>query len=204
VETVISRVGESGPRPEPLPSNDPLFASLSVVESVEVHCAPEHAYDLVSDVTRIGELSPECVRAEWVSETTFEGTNRIAWDGGEYVWVRPCTVTAAERPHLWRYVVGDRYDATPATEWTFAFADLGGGRCRVEQAFRHLPDGLSGLRSQADADPANAAAVVAARTAALRDGMRVTLDAVRNTLEGSPRPGTSPRSQSAGRPGCPA
>lgn len=187
VGTVVSRVGESGPRPAPSPANDALFASLVLVESVEVRCAPEDAYDLVSDVTRIGELSPECVRAEWVSETRFEGTNRIAYGDDEYLWVRPCTVTAADRPRLWRYVVGDKYDATPATEWTFAFADLGGGRCRVEQTFRHLPDGLSGLRTQADADPANAAALVAARTAALRDGMRVTLAALRTLLEGRPQ-----------------
>lgn len=55
----------------------------------------------------------------------------------------------------------------------------------MTQTFTHLPGGLSGLRLQADADPANAAAVVAARRDVLRDGMRATLAALRRTLQSS-------------------
>jgi hypothetical protein len=183
VATVTSRVGESGPRPAPLAANDPLFADLTLTESVEVAAPAAAAYALFSDVTRIGELSPECVEARWVAPGTFEGTNRVAFGDDAYVWVRPCTVVADEPGRRWAYVVGDRYDATPATRWDFAFDDLGGGRCRVTQTFTHLPDGLSGLRGQADADPASAAALVAARTAALREGMRATLAAARALLQ---------------------
>ncbi|HEV2888794.1 MAG TPA: SRPBCC family protein [Frankiaceae bacterium] len=182
--TVVSRVGESGPRPEPLAANDPLFAALTLTESAEVDAPAEAAYALVADVTRIGELSPECVKAEWVGEGVFEGTNRVAYGDDEYLWVRPCTVVADEPGRRWAYVVGDRFDGTPATRWEYAFEDVGGGRTRVTQTFTHLPDGLSGLRSQADADPANAA-VVAARTEALRDGMRATLAAMRAVLQSS-------------------
>ena len=181
--TVTSRVGESGPRPAPLAANDPLFAALSITETVEVDAPASDAYALVTDVTRIGELSPECVEARWVAPGTFEGTNRIAYGDDAYVWIRPCTVVADEPGRRWGYVVGDKYDATPSTRWDFAFEDLGDGRCRVTQTFTHLPDGLSGLRGQADADPANAAALVEARTGVLRDGMRATLARLREVLQ---------------------
>lgn len=179
--TAVSRVGESGPRPEPLAANDPLFADLTLTETVEVDAPPEAAYALVTDVARIGELSPECVQAEWVAPGVFEGTNRIAFGDDEYLWVRPCTVVADEPGRRWAYEVGDRFDATPATRWEFGFEALPGGRCRVTQTFTHLPHGLSGVRSQADADPANAD-VVAARARQLREGMRATLDAMRRVL----------------------
>ncbi len=181
--TVVSRVGESGPRPEPLAANDPLFADLTLTEHVEVQATARAAYDLVTDVTRIGELSPECVKAEWVGEGVFEGTNRLAFGDDEYLWVRPCTVVADEPPHHWAYVVGDRYDATPATRWDWRFEQTGAATTRVTQTFTHLRQGLSGLRSQADADPANAAAVVAARTEVLRQGMRETLARLRDALQ---------------------
>lgn len=180
--TVVSRVGESGVRPALVAENDPLFEDLTLTEWVDVACSPEAAYDLVSDVSRIGEFSPECVRAEWVSETTFEGTNRVAYGDDEYLWVRPCTVVVAERPREWSYVVGDKYDGTPATSWSFSFAPLGEG-CRITQTFRHLPRGLSGLRLQADADPSYAAGIVEARGEALREGMRATLSAMARVLE---------------------
>lgn len=184
--SVVSRWGDSGPRPAPHPANDHLFADLTLSESVEAACAAEAAYDLVSDVTRIGELSPECAGAEWLGDGVFEGTNRIAYGDDEYVWIRRCVVTAAERPRRWAYAVGDRWDGSPASEWSYDVADLGGGRCRVTQTFRHVPDGLSGLRTQADADPANAPAVVAARVTALRAGMRETLARLRGALDRQP------------------
>jgi hypothetical protein len=179
---VVSRWGESGPRPVPLAANDPLFAALAIAESAELDCPARAAYDVVSDVTRIGELSPECIGAEWLSPGVFEGTNRVAHGDDAYVWIRRCTVTADEPGRRWSYVVGDRWDASPASEWSYAFEDLGDGRCRVTQQFRHVPDGLSGLRTQADADPANAAAIVAARVESLREGMRATLAALRRAV----------------------
>ncbi|HEX8002532.1 MAG TPA: SRPBCC family protein [Mycobacteriales bacterium] len=183
--TVVSRVGESGPRPDPDPANDPLFDGLALTESVDVTASAEAVYALVTDVTRIGELSPECVRAEWVAEGVFEGTNRIASGDDEYLWVRPCTVVADEPGRHWAYVVGDKYDGTPATRWDWEMADNGDGTTTVTQTFSHLPHGLSGVRSQADADPANAAAVVAARVEVLRDGMRQTLARLREAVQRS-------------------
>src|SRR5687767_8736031 len=113
-----SRWGEHGPRPEPLPTNRELFARFSVSATVDVAASPESAWGLVTDITRIGEFSPECVRAEWLGGAVqpaqgarFEGTNRIELGpADDYVWIRPCTITAFEPPGRFSYVVGDRYD----------------------------------------------------------------------------------------------
>jgi ribosome-associated toxin RatA of RatAB toxin-antitoxin module len=38
--------------------------------TVHINAPPEKVYALVTDVSRMGEWSPECVRAEWVGGAT--------------------------------------------------------------------------------------------------------------------------------------
>ena len=54
--------------------------------------------------------------------------------------------------------------------------------CVVEQQFEHLPDGLSGLRLQAE-QIGDAAALIAWRRTLLRDGMTQTLERIRRVVE---------------------
>ncbi len=49
-----------------------------------IAASPEALYDVVADVTRIGELSPECIKGEWVGKAEgpevgarFKGTNEL-------------------------------------------------------------------------------------------------------------------------------
>src|SRR5258708_2211162 len=60
---------------------------------------PEDVYAIVSDVTRVGELSPVCQSGAWDDPTTvgtegawFTGHNAI----GEFTWDTHCQVIAAE------------------------------------------------------------------------------------------------------------
>jgi hypothetical protein len=158
VKTVVSRWGEHGPRPDPAAANDALFGGVEATASVEVACTPMAAWQLVADIGRIGEFSPECADARWIDGATFpvegarfEGTNRVVNENhdNQYIWIRPCTVIVAQSPEEFAYAVGDRYDGTPAAVWDFRIAATATG-CRVTQHFRHLPHGLSGLRLQAD------------------------------------------------------
>ena len=67
--------------------------------SIEIAASPETVYDLVSDVTRMGEWSPESTGAEWIDGGAgnkgdwFEGHNK----SGDNEWTRACQVAAAER-----------------------------------------------------------------------------------------------------------
>lgn len=67
--------------------------------SIKISATQEKVYDLVSDVTRMGEWSPECARCEWTGEAVgpavgarFKGHNKR----GLMRWSNTPTVTAAD------------------------------------------------------------------------------------------------------------
>jgi uncharacterized protein YndB with AHSA1/START domain len=60
--------------------------SDSASVSIHIDAAPEKVYELVSDLPRMGQWSPECQRCEWVGGASaasvgarFKGHNRIGW-----------------------------------------------------------------------------------------------------------------------------
>ena len=70
--------------------------------SIDVAAPPHVVYDLITDVTRTGEWSPECCRCEWLDGATtaaagarFRGYNRR----GKYRWERTAIVQTAARSH---------------------------------------------------------------------------------------------------------
>lgn len=188
--TEISRWGEHGPRPGPVAKHRNLFGQMTVSESIEVSASPRALWDLITDISRIGEFSPECVDARWLDGAAgpvvgarFEGTNRVVEGGDEGIWIRPCTIVTAEQGCRFGYAVGDRYDGTAASYWDFEIEAIGPQRCRIIQTFRHDPDGLSGTRCWADEEPENAETIVRSRTAGLSVGMRQTLSRMKDRLE---------------------
>lgn len=192
MRTVTSMWGEHGDRPERASVNDSLFGEFRASASVEVACSPLAAWELLTDVGRIGEFSPECTGARWIGGASgpsrgarFEGTNRIVDQANdiEYIWIRPCTVTTAQAPHRFSYTVGDRYDGTPATSWDHIEIEPTAIGCRITQRFQHLPRGLSGIRHIADDDPARARDVVNERIQGLSNGMAQTLQQMKRVLE---------------------
>ena len=176
-----------------------LFEDFTVDVEVQIDAPPVAVWGLITDVARIGDFSPECVHAEWLDGATgpavgarFAGTNRrtlpreftASDESADTIaeWTRPCTVIACEQPLVFAYVVGDRFDESPASEWTFDVVPEGNGS-RLRQRFRHLPEGRTGTRLQADSQPERAAEIVAWRAADLRKGMLETLDRMRLALE---------------------
>ncbi|MEU5880046.1 SRPBCC family protein [Spirillospora sp. NPDC047279] len=101
--------------------------------SVTVHMAasPEAVWALVSDVTRIGEFSPETFEAEWLDGATgpavgvrFRG--HVKRNGKGPIYWTTCTVTACEPGRTFAFAVGPgdtavntwRYDLVPADDGT--------------------------------------------------------------------------------------
>ena len=66
---------------------------------VEIDAAPLTVYELISDITRMGDWSPECYRCEWLNGATaaeegarFRGHNRL----GKVRWHTDAIVTVAD------------------------------------------------------------------------------------------------------------
>jgi uncharacterized protein YndB with AHSA1/START domain len=101
--------------------------------SVEISAAPEVVWQLVADITRMGEWSPECVRAEWEHGSTepevgarFHGYNR----SGTFEWDVPCIVTDCEPGKIFAF--GIPYNAETMNRWRFEFAPSGEGTTLTE------------------------------------------------------------------------
>ena len=159
---------------------------------------PGELWDLVTDVGRIGEWSPECTRAAWLAEpgrpqpgARFTGHNRFP-DGFEYEVT--CVVTEADRPRAFAWVVLDDSGdpARPSSSWRYRIDPLPGGGSRVWQRFTHGP-GASYLRAAAAQAPDRAAEIIAARRDGLRANMTATLRAMKAAAESSHPTGVGPR-----------
>jgi uncharacterized protein YndB with AHSA1/START domain len=88
-----------------------LLKPLTGEVSMHMKAAPEKVWDLVSDVTRIGEFSPETFEAEWTRGSTgpavgatFKG--HVKRNGVGPVYWTPCTVTACVPGEVFEFAVG--------------------------------------------------------------------------------------------------
>lgn len=101
--------------------------------SIEIDAPPEAVWQLVADVTRMGEWSPECVRAEWEDGATgpavgahFHGYNRA----DTFEWDAPCIVAECEPGKVFAFEVPR--DDPNATKWRFEFAANDSGTTLTE------------------------------------------------------------------------
>jgi hypothetical protein len=99
--------------------------------TIHINAAPDSVFALVSDVTRMGEWSPETIGAEWVDGATgpavgakFRGTNKLWF----YKWSTTPTITAYEPGRLFAFDAG-------GTVWTYSFTESNGGTS-VTESFR--------------------------------------------------------------------
>lgn len=90
--------------------------------SARIAAPAELLYALVSDVTRMGEWSPENTGGRWRRGTTapavgarFRGSNRRGWRR----WSTNCTVVAAD-PGC-RFAFDVAVGLVPASQWTYDF-----------------------------------------------------------------------------------
>ncbi|MDH4352907.1 MAG: SRPBCC family protein [Actinomycetota bacterium] len=154
---------------------DPAAGTGSV--TVAVDAPAEQVFALVSDLSRMGQWSPECVGVEGPTErmgvgSAFVGRNRR--DGNE--WTTSCTVVAWEPGALLAFFAGDE---ETGTTWTYRVRPQGDGRCELTESFdsrrlRH-PEWqpmLAGRAEQLVDDMADTVAAVkrAAEAVAVDDG----------------------------------
>ena len=147
--------------------------------SVVIQASAEHIYALLADLPRMGDLSPECRRVEWVDGSTgaVEGARFVGHNqggpAGLMKWSRRGRVLTAE----------------PGRE--FAFATEEGGREGTEWRYRLEPteEGTRVTESYTVSwIPAWARVVDVPtnRVRELRDSMRHTLEHLKTAAEAAP------------------
>ena len=101
---------------------------------IEIDAAPLAVYELVSDITRMGEWSPECYRCEWLDVATtgavgakFWGHNRL----GKVRWTTDAVVTTADPGQEFAFTTLYK-DGREETVWRYRFRQIGGGTEVIE------------------------------------------------------------------------
>lgn len=102
---------------------------------IVIGSAPSTLYDVVADVTRIGELSPECHAARWqdgastaVVGARFRGRNASGW----IRWSRRCEVVTADPGREFTFRTIPTWIKRDSTLWTFRLTPVDGGTEVVE------------------------------------------------------------------------
>lgn len=125
---------------------------------------PEKLYDLVSDVRRMGEWSPECWHCEWLDGATgpavgarFKGTNKhalVRWSTTVMILTadegRAFAFVTSHRGHdetKWRYDFEPDHGGTTVTESFEMMADLPWYLRLVERVLMRVKDRKSDLES---------------------------------------------------------
>ncbi|HEX5096555.1 MAG TPA: SRPBCC family protein [Acidimicrobiia bacterium] len=141
---------------------------------VHIDAPPEKVYAVVSDVTRMGEWSPETKTCAWLDGATgpavgarFKGTNKR----GLFKWSTKPTVVAAEPGCEFTFEVN-------GTRWSYRFAAADGGTDAIE-SFEMLKD-VPWLYVQAERLMG-----VKDRKADLEQAMQTTLERVKAAVEGT-------------------
>jgi hypothetical protein len=104
----------------------PVSLPTTASRSIEIAAPPEVVYDLVCDVTRTGEWSPECRSCEWLDEpgrvgSRFKGHNRR----GPARWTTTAKVIMADRPRAFGFAT--LFKDGDATRWTYEVEPTGTG-----------------------------------------------------------------------------
>lgn len=103
--------------------------------SLAIDAPAEQLWDMVADVTRMGEWSPECYRCRWLGKerspvvgARFLGMNKRGWRR----WMTPNVVVEAERGKVFSFrTVGNN------NIWGYRFEPEGEGTLVTE--FRQVP-----------------------------------------------------------------
>ena len=149
--------------------------------TVHIDAAPERVYALISDVTRMGEWSPECYRCEWRDGASgpavgarFKGSNKR----GLLRWSTTAQVQEADPGRVFAFATFDR--DREVTRWRYSFTAAGNGTDATESYERVWTPGYVKLAEKL---------VLRGRDGQLDEGMRATLQRLKTAAEQAGPPG---------------
>ena len=103
--------------------------------SIEIAAPPDVVYDLIADLTRMGEWSPECYRCEWLDGAAaaapgerFRGYNRL----GRMRWERTAVVNTADRGREFGFTTVNDSAGREETRWRYTMEPSRSGTLLTE------------------------------------------------------------------------
>ena len=148
--------------------------------TIHIDAAPEKIYALVTDITRMGEWSPETVKAEWLDGATgpavgarFKGTNK----NGLIRWSTKPRVLTADDGREFTFVTDVR--GNDLTKWSYRFEPDGGGS-KVTESFEMMADQPGAITFFE-----RHLMRIKDRKANLEQDMQATLERIKAAVEGS-------------------
>jgi uncharacterized protein YndB with AHSA1/START domain len=151
----------------------------AIEESIDIGAPPERLYDMVSDLSRMGEWSPENQGGKWVGGATgaaegakFKGRNRRGWRR----WSTVSRIVTANPPKevAWESSAFGMKIAL----WRYRFDPNGNGGTTVTES-------VEDVRGRTMNVVGRTATGVADRGAENRKGMRATLEQLKAAAERS-------------------
>lgn len=150
--------------------------------SVAIAAPPGAVWDLVADVTRMGEWSPECTSCRWLGRrpreprvgATFVGFNRRGWAR----WATTNVVERSERGRVFAFRVRET-----GVRWAYLLESDGEGGTRLTET-----RDLSAARTWLIRATGVFVGGMDAHADELREGMRATLDRIKATAEAGAAP----------------
>jgi hypothetical protein len=147
-------------------------------DSIFISRSPEELYDMIADVTRMGEWSPICTACWWDDGdgprvgASFTGKNELP----ERTWETRSEVVAADRGREFAWVV-----AEPPTRarWGYSFVAVEGGT-EVTETWELPPEGSAFFEKMFGDD---AAKEIGIRSDWAKDGIGATLAAIKGAAE---------------------
>jgi hypothetical protein len=150
-------------------------AALHESGFVVVARQPDEIYDMVADVTRMGEWSPVCKACWWEDGTPgvgarFTGRNELF----DRTWETHAQVVAADRGREFAFVVTET-----STRWGYEFSPIDGAT-RVTESWDIPPSAVAVWKARAGAD---AEAQIVDRIERTRTEIAATLAAIKEAAE---------------------
>lgn len=165
----------------PHSQQSPVF---DVSASVRVDAAPHEVYALASDITRMGEWSPENTGGTWNSGEP--GTVGARFHGHNSTptreWTTECEVVEATPGRRFAWVVHSSVDAADTSLWSFDVEPDGTTTLLTQRyVMSHLRHGMRSLMD--GMSEAESEAFVEQRRTQLQDGLNRTVEGIRKAAE---------------------
>jgi hypothetical protein len=155
-------------------------------DSITINRSPDDVYAIVSDITRMGELSPVATGGTWDDPSAaatkgawFTGGNAI----GEFTWDTRCEVITAEPGKQFTFVNHGADGDRDLVEWGFTFEPDGDGT-RVTETWQVLSQYPDMVRNgNADVSDDDVTARIEGMAQMARDGIPQTLASLKQVAE---------------------